>query len=594
MSESLLNYFEQELAFIRKDAGDFSRRHPGVAKTLGINGDGIDDPQVTRLIESFAFMNAKLQQRLDDNYPQLTDSLLQLLFPHFTRPIPAYSIVKMQPREEVAAKYTLPKGTQLGINDNGSETAIFRTCQEVDLHPIELKSALVSIAPFDIAKPQSAKQAKAMLELEIETTDPTILFSDLTLDSLPIFLRGETASVLRLYDYLFAGTNQVCIRLDDTFIELGADALSPVGFDASDYVLPYSVRSFGGFKLLTEFFMFSERFHAMKVNMSEALSAVKQSTMKIVIFMDDMPIELARSLGLENFHLFCTPVINLQSLVAEPMKVDFSQSQYPIILDAGGQEQLQVFSIDSVSDVTDQNVKAVPSLYGEKFRGAQIGLRWQLKQAWNAEGRQLNSYLRVADLEHISASDSAHTLLINATCSNGDLSSQLSVSSDIHCHDSISLPADITLLRRPKPQIRIKALDQDAWPLLAHLHFNYQAIFGADDPVASLKAMLNLYNHNESSQNSAYVEAIVKLTQEQVVAPIRISGKSCFASGTRIYITLNGKGLGGGVELLSQLLDHFFAYFAGFNSFTQVVILLEGREGEHRVFPRRTGCKNLL
>lgn len=99
MSESLLNYFEQELAFIRKDAGEFARRHAGVAKTLGINGDGIDDPQVTRLIESFAFMNAKLQQRLDDNFPQLTDSLLQLLFPHFTRPIPSYSLVKMQPHE---------------------------------------------------------------------------------------------------------------------------------------------------------------------------------------------------------------------------------------------------------------------------------------------------------------------------------------------------------------------------------------------------------------------------------------------------------------------------------------------------------------
>lgn len=340
--------------------------------------------------------------------------------------------------------------------------------------------------------------------------------------------------------------------------------------------------------------MFSERFHAMKVNMAGALSAVKQSTMKIVIFMDDMPIELARSLGPENFQLFCAPIINLQSLTADPMKVDFSQGQYPIILDVGGQDQLQVFSVDSVLDVTEQQVKTVPSLYGEKFRGAEIGLRWQLKQAWNAEDRQLDSYLRVADLEHISANGSAHTLLINATCSNGDLSNQLSVSSDIHCHDSISLPADISLLRRPKPQVRIKATEQDAWPLLAHLHFNYQAIFGADEPVAALKAMLNLYNHNESSQNSAYVEAIVKLTQEQVVAPIRISGKSCFASGTRIYITLNGKALGGGVELLSQLLDQFFAYFAGFNSFTQVVILLDGREGEHRVFPRRSGCKNLL
>ncbi|WP_442920433.1 type VI secretion system baseplate subunit TssF, partial [Marinovum sp. 1_MG-2023] len=81
----------------------------------------------------------------------------------------------------------------------------------------------------------------------------------------------------------------------------------------------------------------------------------------------------ARSLGLENFHLFCAPIINLQSLTADPMKVDFSQGQYPIILDVGGQDQLQVFSVDSVLDVTEQQVKTVPSLYGEKFRGAEIG-----------------------------------------------------------------------------------------------------------------------------------------------------------------------------------------------------------------------------
>ncbi|WP_199450914.1 type VI secretion system baseplate subunit TssF, partial [Vibrio harveyi] len=178
-------------------------------------------------------------------------------------------------------------------------------------------------------------------------------------------------------------------------------------------------------------------------------------------------------------------------------------------------------------------VRTVPPLYGEKYRGAEIGLRWKLKQSWCSEGRRLKSDLRIDDLEHVSTNENAHTMLINATCSNGELSQQLSVSSDIQCHDSISLPADISLLRRPKPQVRIKATEQDAWPLLAHLHFNYQAIFGADNPVSALKDMLYLYNHNESSQNEAYIDAIVKLEQEQAVAPIRISGKSCFANGTR-------------------------------------------------------------
>ncbi|WP_299017732.1 type VI secretion system baseplate subunit TssF [uncultured Photobacterium sp.] len=593
MSDSLLSYFEQELAFIRQEAGDFARRHPGAAKSLGISSDSVDDPQVTRLIDSVALLNARLQQRLDDSFPQLTDSLLRLLFPHFLRPIPSYSIVKMLPMEEVSAKQLVPKGTHLGVEDTDTEAAVFRTCQDVELYPIKLTAASVAMAPFDVEKPVGAEQARAMLEIELNTTDPTILFSDLDLTSLELFMRGEMQSVLRLYDQLLTGIKQVCIQYGENSVSLGPGALKTVGFDDRDFVLPYSVRSFGGFKLLTEFFMFSERFHAVKLELGQLLRYAQTSQVRLQIFLDDMPVDLARSLGTENFHLFCTPIVNLQELTAEPLHIDFSKAQYPIMLDAGGQEQLQLFSIDKVADVTEQKVCQVPSLYGDKFSGAETGLRWQLVQEWLANGH-LQSGLRVADLEHISAESAARTWLLSTTCSNGELASQLSVSSQLHCRDSISLPADMQLLRRPTSQVRIKASEQNAWPLLAHLHFNYHALFGSDDPVSALKAMLNLYNHNESSYNSAYISSIQGLSQEHVVAPIRISGKSCFASGTRLSVTLNPKMLDGGIELFSQLLDRFFSYFTGFNSFTQVVIYLEGIEGPHRVFPRRSGCKNLL
>lgn len=599
MSESLLSYFEQELAFIRREAGDFARRHPGSAKSLGISDDSVDDPQIARLIDSVALLNARLQQRLDDSFPQLTDSLLRLLFPHYLRPIPSYSIVKMMPSDDVSAKHSLPKGTQLGLSDGESETAVFQTCQDVALYPIELSTASVSIAPFDVPKPKGAEHAKAMLELQLETSDPAILFSDLDLTSLDLFLRGETQSVLRLYDYLLSGTKQVCVQYQDECISLGANALESVGFHDDSQVLPYSARSFGGFKLLTEFFMFPEQFHAVRLDLSKMLASIKKGMLqtnriRIQIFLDDMAIDLARSLGADNFHLFCTPIVNLQTLTAEPLNIDFSQSQYPILLDAGGQEQLQLFSIEKVVDVTEQQSRQVPPLYGEKFRGAEIGLRWQLSQEWQDDS-YLSSKLRVADMDHTSANSGPRTWLVTATCSNGDLVNQLSISSDVDCRDSISMPAELQLLRRPTKQVRIKGTEQNAWPLLAHLHFNYHALLGSDDPVSALKAMLTLYNHNDNMQNSAYIASIQGLEQEQVVAPIRISGKSCFAYGTRLKVTLSPKELGGGgVELLSQLLDRFFAYFAGFNSFTQVVIALDGVEGEHKVFPRRSGCKNML
>ncbi|WP_019613334.1 type VI secretion system baseplate subunit TssF [Psychromonas ossibalaenae] len=593
MSESLLSYFEQELAFIRQEAGDFCRRHPGSAKSLGISDDSIDDPQISRLIDSVALLNARLQQKLDDSFPQLTDSLLRLLFPHYLRPIPSYSILKMNPSEDVSAKHFIPQGTHLGISDSEAADTVFRTCQDVALYPVNLSSVQVATAPFDVDKPKGAEQATALLEMELQTTDPSILFADLDLSSLELFIRGETQSVLRLYDHLFSGIKQVCLQYGEQRLELGPDALSPVGFDGQDQVLPYSARSFGGFKLLTEFFMFPERFQSVLLDFGQSLAYAQTNTIKIHIFLDEMAVDLSRSLGADNFHLFCTPIVNLHTLTTEPLSINFGQPKYPIVLDAGGRQQLQLFAVEQVTDVTEEQSRIVPPLYGEKYRGAEIGLRWQLLQDWQAD-TYLQSSLRVADLGHSSAASDVRTWLISATCSNGVLAGQLSVSSEVSCRDSISLPADLQLLRRPTSQVRIKASEQNAWPLLAHLHFNYHALLGSDDPVSALKAMLTLYNHNDSAQNNAYINAIRGLEQEQVVAPVRISGKSCFASGTRLSITINSKELGGGVELLARLLDRFFAYFAGFNSFTQVVILTTGTEGEYKVFPRRSGCRNML
>jgi len=592
LSEPLLSYFEQELAFIRQEARDFSRRHPSSAKSLGISDDGIDDPQIARLIDSVALLNARLQQRLDDTYPQLTDSLLGLLFPHYLRPLPAFSIMQMQPSDDVSAKHFIPKGTQLGISDTGIETTVFRTCQDVTLFPIHLDSAQVVMAPFNVEKPLGAEQAKAMLEIQLRTTEPSILFSDLDCHSLELFLRGEMQSVLRLYDNLLSGVKQVCVQYGEQRVLLGKKSLKPVGFSDQHQVLPYSAHSFGGFKLLTEFFSFPERFHVVELDLAQSLRYAQTDKITIQIFIADMDVDLSRSLGKDNFNLFCTPIVNLQTLVTEPLSINFDQAQYPIVLDAGGRQQLQLFEIEQITDVTNQQSYNVPSLYGDKYQGTKIGLRWQLVQAWQTD-TYLQSSLRVADLKHQSASDESRTWLISATCSDGALASQLSIQSQVSCRDSISLPAHLQLLRRPTNQARIKTCEQNAWPLLAHLHFNYHALLGADDPVAALKMMLNLYNHIDSSQNNAYIAAIQRLDQEQVVAPVRISGKSCFAHGTRLSITLNTRELVG-VEMFSQLLDHFFAYFAGFNSFTQVVILIEGIEGEYKIFPRRSGCRNML
>ncbi|GLQ75900.1 type VI secretion system baseplate subunit TssF [Vibrio penaeicida] len=593
MSDSLLSYFEQELRFIRSEASQFTERHPGAAHALGIRKDSIDDPQVARLIESVALMNGKLQQRLDESYPELTESLVNLLFPHYLKPVPSYSMLDFDIAEDANAKHCIPKGTEFDVSDGSDEPVVFRTTEDLDLFPITVTSAEVLFAPFDIAKPAGAESAKAMLELTIDATDEGIELSELGIDRLKLHLKGESHFALRLYDVIAQGIAQVCVCNNDTCFTLGQSAMQPIGFDAEDTILPYQAASFGGFKLLTEFFMFSERFQGFSLDLGDVISKTTGSQLRIQIFLNEVSVEMARSLQAHHFSLFCTPLVNLQSKVSEPVQIDFSQKQYPIHLDSGQGSNLEVFSVDDVLDVTEGEPFSVSQIYGEKYNDAECALRWQLVQNTHERG-VLSSSLKVADLEHVSATSEPRIWSVTTTASDGVRAGSLPVTSQISCRDSLTIPASMTLLRRPTLPVRSRDTNKNVWALLCHLHFNYHAILGTDNPIATLKNVFELYNHNQAVQNHVYIESLHKIEQEQVVAPIRVSGKTCFAYGTKISITLDAANVNGGISMFGYLLDYFFAYFAGFNSFTQVDIYLEGQDGVYLSFPRRTGCKSLL
>ncbi|PKF79726.1 type VI secretion system baseplate subunit TssF [Vibrio sp. vnigr-6D03] len=593
MSDSLLSYFEQELRFIRSEASQFTERHPGAAHALGIRKDSIDDPQVARLIESVALMNGKLQQRLDESYPELTESLVNLLFPHYLKPVPSYSMLDFDIAEDANAKHCIPKGTEFDISDGSDEPVVFRTTEDLDLFPITVTSAEVLFAPFDMAKPAGAESAKAMLELTIDASDESIELSELGIDRLKLHLKGESHFALRLYDVIAQGIAQVCVSNNDTCFTLGKSAMQPIGFDAEDTILPYQAASFGGFKLLTEFFMFSERFQGFTLDLGNVIGRTTGSQFRIQIFLNEVSVDMARSLQVHHFSLFCTPLVNLQSKVSEPIQIDFSQKQYPIHLDSGQVSDLEVFSVDDVLDVTEGEPFSVSQIYGEKYNDAECALRWQLVQNTHERG-VLSSSLKVADLDHLSATSEPRIWSVTTTASDGVRAGSLPVTSQISCRDSLTIPASMTLLRRPTLPVRSRDTNKNVWALLCHLHFNYHAILGTDNPIATLKNVFELYNHNQAVQNHVYIESLHKIEQEQVVAPIRVSGKTCFAYGTKISITLDAANVNGGISMFGYLLDYFFAYFAGFNSFTQVDIYLEGQDGVYLSFPRRTGCKSLL
>ena len=204
MPDELLPYYEKEQAFIRQLGAEFAKEHPKIAGRLGISDEIIEDPHVSRLIESFAYLTARIQHKLDDDVPELSDALLSVLFPHYLCPIPSMSIVQFAPdKEQVESTYTIPRGTLLATEQYQGENCIFRTAYETELNPFELKSVQLLGMPFTTPGSARIRGAQSVLKLSFSTFSNQITFAQLNTQKIRLYLKGQSQHIHPLYQMLF-------------------------------------------------------------------------------------------------------------------------------------------------------------------------------------------------------------------------------------------------------------------------------------------------------------------------------------------------------------------------------------------------------
>src|SRR5271166_5295622 len=91
-SADFLPHYLAELAYLRIAGSEFARRYPRVAAQLEISSDLSHDPQIRRLIESFAFLTARLQRGYDLQFPEIPEALLSTLYPQLVAPVPSMAV----------------------------------------------------------------------------------------------------------------------------------------------------------------------------------------------------------------------------------------------------------------------------------------------------------------------------------------------------------------------------------------------------------------------------------------------------------------------------------------------------------------------
>ncbi len=606
MVDDLLPYYNRELVYLRKLAGEFAEANPKVAGRLRLSADAVDDPHVARLIEAFAYLNARIRLKLDDDFPELTDALLGTLYPHYLAPIPSMSIAQFQPAPDMDGSFTLSAGAELDTEPVAGEPCRYRTCYPVDLWPIGLETVRLTGLPLVAPQNPRASRAVASLRLTLKCLADGVTFTQLAPDRLRFFLSGQPQQVYPLYELLFS--NVVSVALADGVndpdpVILDPTCIQPVGFASDEGMLPYPARSLPGYRLLTEFFTFPEKFLFFDlVGLSAKTLIEAGERMEVFIYLDRGSSDLERNLGPENLLLGCTPLVNLFRQRAEPIELTQTDFEYRVVPDARRPAALEVYSIDSVRATSPSGEQRTFLPFYDVKHAADTRAR----QAFWYPSRRVSGqrdpgtdvHLSIVDLDFDPAAPADWVLSIETTCVNRDLPGQLPFGGG-HPHlkltEGAAAIAAIRCVTAPTGTLRPSAGNRARWRILSHLTLNHLSLTDDELGPDALREVLRLYDFRDSPETRAIIDGVAGVSHRRTVARAPGHAVTAFCRGLEVTVEFDATAFaGGGVYLLAAVLERFMALYGSINAFTQMVAKIKGRPGILKRWPPRAGDQPLL
>jgi type VI secretion system protein ImpG len=613
MSDELLEYYNRELRFIRRMGAEFAAANPRVAGNLRVEGERIEDPHVARLIEAFALLTARIRRKLDDEFPEITDALLNILYPHYLAPIPSTVITQFtlnRDQGKLTEGSLLPRGTEVETipDQNLSVPCQFRTCFPVEVWPIEVAAASLRMPPFTCPQTPRSQQAASVLELQLRCLDDGVRFADMPIDRLRFFLQEHPPFVHRLYELLHNNAIEIAVAnspIDSDRVMLGPESIRPVGFELDEGLLDYPSRSFPGYRLLTEFFVFPEKFLFFEIgNLRERALRHVGNSLFVYIFFNRRADDLAHNISKDTFKLGCSPAVNLFSIRAEPIPLTQREPDYHVKVRERRPQAYEVYSIQRVTATSpDNEVVEFEPFYScqHAAKGKRGRTYWYAvrRPAGYGSGTVMDGteiYLSLVDQDFQPSAHADWTLELETTCLNRDLPRQLPFGGGLpRLQSTIGLPMEIRFLTRPTLTLR-PALRQGArWRIISHLSLNHLSLVDNSDGADALREILSLYDFADSPETRAMIEGIAGVDHRPVVKRFHWDGTAAVCRGEEITIEFDEDKLASGcIYLLASVMERFMALYSSINSFTSLIARSKQREGRIRQWDPRAGEKVLV
>ena len=620
MDPRLLRYYNEELAYLREGAREFGEEHETVAARLGLKTPTDPDPYVERLLEGVAFLGARVQLKLADQYPEFTQHLLAAVQPHYLAPTPSICIAGFEPKENdpaLAEGYEVAAGSELIAlaTDHGNAPVTFRTGHAVKLYPfkiseVEYLSSRTAVASFAA---KANVRAEAGIRLRFEATG-AIALDKLKIDAVSLYLDGSEAVPGELYRQIVGETVRVLARPANSASAPSITLPQPeqCGFSDSEALFPAEERSFRGYRLLREFFACPERFLFVQLSgLAQAFAASQGGPCDIVLLLNRTSSVLSGAISPANFRLFATPAINLFTKKLGRIQVNTTDHEFHVVPDRTRPIDFEVFRIlDVKAHLREElELRPVAPLYAlgallYDWRDALFYVPRLTMRRLSTKQQRLQrrgDYIGTETWLSLTAPGNPERigdikeLALDALVTNRELAAELTFRGTNHFQPPGGPVRTVSVLRSPSKPRPPMGLEDGAWRIIAHLTPNYATLAREDssDP-SMLRDHLALYGNREDSAMRRAIDGIVAVQSRPIVRRVPGQGQMAVARGSRITLTLDDASYENGrMFLFSAVIERFLAEFASINSFTETHVKTAG-EGVIAQWPARIGRKHTI
>ncbi len=613
MQDDLLQYYERELAYLRRLGAQFAERYPKVASRLQLEPAKCEDPHVERLLEGFAFLAARVHHRIDDDIPELSEAFLEVLYPQHVRPVPALSIAELQldPLQgAIPNGFFVARGSELRTPPVQGVPCLFRTAYDTTLWPVNITG--VRWTATDGATGPRHGDAVGAVRVDLRAFDGLRL-EECVLDRVRLHIAGDAVVSDTLYELLLNNCLRVVVRDPDQpsrpAVELPAHAVHAVGFDEDQGLLPYPGRTFVGHRLLQELFTFPQKFSFVDITgLGEAMRALGAGSRAELSFListferGERRQALETGLSATSIRLGCTPVVNLFQQSAEPILLSERVYEYPIIAETRRRLEVNVWSVEHIALIRPNTDRPVPMspLYGFRHGGSRGDGRlfWHAVRrpsGWRTDGGT-DVFLSFADLSGNLRVPDAEVVSPTVLCSNGDLPSRLAFGSDDRSDFELTAGGPvkrIVCLVRPTAQVQPALGKALLWRLISSMSLNHLSL--VDEGVSALRELLTLHNTGNSLSAERRIEGLAGVRSVPSFARVASAHGVAFAHGRRVELDFDEEQFpSGGLFVFASVLERFLALYASMNSFTQLVATSRQRRRPVREWAPRAGWRTLV